>query len=354
MSEKVPEKLNGPCAWHGNDIGRDPRWQFEWTDAECGELLATTRAAARSGLCAEAITPSSFPLPTAARKLAQIAKELEEGCGMVRIRGIEPACLEQGLIKFLWMGVCSHLGQPVYQNYRGELIRRIQDEGAAVGERYGQLEDDGTGRRFLSSRARTASTGPLRFHTDRTDIVGLLCSGISRTGGTSQIASSVTVHNLMVERRPDLATLLYEPIWRSRLGEERDGENKPYALPVFGVEAGKFTSHYSRTYVEAAQLHKAVPKMTAVQWAALDLLGELAEECALITQFEVGDMQFLNSHITYHARGAFEDDVFDGFQRCLYRIWVCATQNHRSLPTGQEVLWGAIQAGQMRGGVVQA
>lgn len=93
--------------------------------------------------------------------------------------------------------------------------------------------------------------------------------------------------------------------------------------------------------------------MDPTQWAALDLLTQLAEECAFNTRFEIGDMQFLNSHVTYHARDAFEDDTVNGYRRCLYLIWLCAVANHRKLPPGQEILWGATYPGQLRGGIAQ-
>ncbi|MBM3584150.1 MAG: hypothetical protein FJX36_06875 [Alphaproteobacteria bacterium] len=88
----------------------------------------------------------------------------------------------------------------------------------------------------------------------------------------------MTVHKVMLERRPDLAALLYQPIWRSRLGEERSGETMIYPLPVFGVRDGCFTSHYSRTYVEAAQMLPDAARMADAQWEALDLLAALCDE----------------------------------------------------------------------------
>jgi hypothetical protein len=57
----------------------------------------------------------------------------------------------------------------------------------------------------------------------------------------------------MLELRPDLCAALYEHLWRSRFGEEDATNNSSYPLPVWGVRDGKFTSHYSRTYIEAAQ-----------------------------------------------------------------------------------------------------
>ena len=346
-----PSTLGGQAVWHGREMESDSRWQFEWTAAEIDDLLAAAGNALNQDIPLAQLDKDSFPLACASAKLAVIRDELEHGCGVARIRGLPIDDLEAELVNTLWMGVCSHLGQPVYQDPSGQLLRRIQDEGAVVGSRYGQLDDDRRGQRFLSSRARTASTGPLRFHTDRTDVVALLCTGLPARGGTSRLASSVAVHDQMLARRPDLAALLYEPIWRSRLGEEEGGESQAYPLPVFGVHQGKFTSHYSRTYVEAAQLNPEVPPMTDAQWEALDLLAELAEELCMTSQFQSGDMQLLNNHVTYHARDAFEDDPPSGKVRSLLRVWLCTAPNHRSLPADHRVLWGATEAGVLRGGI---
>ena len=222
------------------------------------------------------LTKSQFPLPELSQKLEAISNELEDGCGMVCLRGISPERYTADELRTLWYGLCLHLGIPVYQNSQGQLLREICNEGEGVGKRYGQMTSgDGV---FLSSRARTASTAELRFHTDRADIVGLLCVGRAKSGGETRIASSVTVHNEMIRRRPALATLLYAPIFRSRLGEEQGGGQMFYPLPVFGCREGKFTSHYSRTYVEADQLVPEVPTMMDEQWVALDLLEELEDE----------------------------------------------------------------------------
>ena len=54
---------------------------------------------------------------------------------------------------------------------------------------YGQTKDS-TGGTFLSSYARTLTNGGLRFHTDRTDVVGLLCVRQAMKGGVSTLAST--------------------------------------------------------------------------------------------------------------------------------------------------------------------
>lgn len=200
---------------------------------------------------------------------------------------------------------------------------------------------------------RSRPTGPLRFHPDRADVVALLCLGQAHSGGVSKLASSVNVHNQMLERHPHLLGLLHRVIYRSRLGEEHGGEKMVYPLPVFGVRDEKFSSHYSRTFVEAAQKLDGVPRMSEKQWEALDLLAQLAEESCFEMTLERGDMQFINNHVVYHARTAFEDAEPAGRRRRLYRLWLCPPTN-RALPLGHEVLWRNIDAGSLRGGIAQA
>ena len=193
----------------------------------------------------------------------------------------------------------------------------------------------------------------MRWHTDRTDVVGLLCTGKAAKGRLSRVASAVAIHDDMVRRRPDLAAVLYDNVVRSRLGEEADGAEATYALPVFGVHDGKFSSHYSRTYVEAAQKLAGVTPLSDDQWAALDLLAELGEELCFEMELNEGDIQLLNNHVIYHARGSFRDDPAVGQIRRLYRLWL-AMPNTRELPPGYEVLFGSRAAGTLRGGIQQA
>ena len=78
----------------------------------------------------------------------------------------------------------------------------------------------------------------------------------------------------------------------------------------------------------------------------------LAQELSFEMTLEPGDLQFLNSHVTYHGRTPFEDDKATGQDRLLLRLWL-SMPNSRALPAGHEVLWGSIEAGARRGGIGQ-
>jgi hypothetical protein len=330
------------------------RWVRDFTPEMLQEIDTALHSAQKCGLAWHAVTRESFPLPRTALLLAEAAEELENGSGMMKLRGLPVARYTENELRTIWFGLGSNLGHPIFQNRSGELMRAIHDEGGDVGKRYGQI-DSGAGaeKPFISSYARTLSSGALRYHTDRCDVVGLLCVRQARAGGVSTLASSPAIHNTMLERRPELAEALYQPVWRSRLGEELGGEKIAYPMPIFGQREGRFTSHYSLTYIEAAQLVDSVPRLTSGQREGIELLMELAKELAFEMTLEPGDIQLLNNHVIYHGRTPFADDASTGHNRMLLRVWL-SMPNSRALPEDHAALWRNVNAGALRGGIAQA
>lgn len=342
--------LQGACVWTGADIVHDPRWIKEFPAAVLEQIeVAVERS---KGLDWRRIDRASFPLPDAAAFLDDVREELENGSGLVKLRGLDVSRYDLEQLRRIWYGLGCHVGTPMYQNNRGEMMREIKDEGMGVGARLYGAVVDAAGKQFLSSGARTLSPGQLRFHTDRCDVVGLLCVRQALEGGVSKLASSATIYNEILKRRPDLHALLCKPIPRSRFGEEAGGEHVAYDLPVFGVRDGKVTSHFSLTYIENAQMLPHVRKLTDAEHEALRLLLEVAEEQCFQMRFAPGDIQLLNNHVIYHGRTAFKDDASTGQDRMLMRLWL-SVPNSRALPEDHAVLWGDVGGGRPRGGIAQ-
>jgi hypothetical protein len=348
--------LTGPCVWQGKDIANSTRWVRQLTTGQVAELEAALKAV--QGTPWHEIKREDFPLQSLDDLLEDIRDELENGCGIMKLKGFPVANHSEDDLRRMYWGLGTHLGRPVFQNRSGELMRAIRDEGAHVGRTYGQTKD-ATGTTFLSSYARTLTNGGLRFHTDRTDVVGLLCVRQAMKGGVSTLASTPAIHNAILAKRPDLLDALFTDYWRSRFGEEGTGKDgssttrqTAYPLPIFGVRDGKFTSHYSLTFIEAAQLADDVPKLTPAQKEAIDVLMATAQELCFEMTLEPGDLQLINSHVTYHGRTPFEDDADSGHDRLLLRLWL-SMPNNRPLPEGHEVLWRSIDAGKIRGGIAQ-
>ncbi|MGI9476148.1 MAG: TauD/TfdA family dioxygenase, partial [Hyphomicrobiaceae bacterium] len=231
----------------------------------------------------------------------------------------------------------------------GQRLMHIEDEGARSKD-YGVIDTNDAGEGFRSSRSRALSTGGLRFHTDRCDVVSLICISQAARGGHSKIASIPAIHNALLARRPDLLDELFTPYPRSRFGEEASDASVHYMLPVFAIRNGKFTSHYSRTYIEASQTNPDVPRLRDSQNEALDVLNDIATELCYEMTLQPGDIQLLNNHVIYHARDPFEDDLSTGQKRLLLRLWL-AMPNSRALPDDYEVLFGHTAPGALRGGI---
>ena len=259
--------ITGANVWRGEDMAASQRWQRRLTLAQLAEIDAALAVAKGRGLDWETMNAADFALPGLAPLFDDIREELENGSGLLMLRGIDVGRYRPDELRLLYAGLCRQLGTLVYSNRGGEIMREIRDVGRDVGKRYGELPGDGSAPAFLSSYSRTLSNQALRHHTDRCDVVALFCLRQAMQGGLSKLCSSPAVHNAMLERRPDLAASLYEDVWRSRFGEEDEGDTLAYPLPVWGVRDGKFTSHYSRTFVEAAQRRPDIPRVTAAQWA---------------------------------------------------------------------------------------
>jgi hypothetical protein len=350
-STSALQPLGGPAAWNGRGSDLARTWLQPWSAACLEAFEAAINVAEQKNLAWHEADRARFPLGVIEDELKALADFLENGPGLVKLTGFPLERYTPEQHKTLLYGLGNWLGRPVFQTARGELLGEIRDEGSDVGMTRGQMLDE-NGKPFMSSRARAQSGALLRWHTDRTDVVGLLCAGQPAHGGTSRIASAVGVHDEMVRRRPELARVLYQDYVRSHLGEEAGGAEKTYAIPVWDVRDGKFATHYSRTYIEAAQKLPNVIPLTNEQWQALDMLAELAEEMCQEMTFELGDMQFINNHVVYHARSDFEDDPAIGKTRLLYRVWLAMTGS-RPLPKSYGVLFGSTEAGAMRGGIRQ-
>jgi hypothetical protein len=341
--------IAGPAAWQGADMARSTAWIRPVPAPAIEELDAAMRGLALRGLAWPRFDRDDFPLPTFSCDLAAVLDELEHGRGFVLLRGLPVDRYTDDELKNLCWGLGTHLGHARYQNARGELIGEVRDEVRRYGAVHEPAQEAVLGR---SSRSKARSSGPLRFHTDRCDVVSLLCVRRARAGGLSKLVSAVSVSDTILARRPDLHALLGQDYWRSRQGEEAGGEREVYALPVWAVHEGKFTTQYSRTFVEAAQKLDGIPRLTAAQNEALDMHAAVCEELGFTMTLEPGDLQLLNNHVIYHGRTAYEDDEGRDHDRLLLRLWL-APPNSRPLPAAFAALWGTTVPGVPRGGIAQ-
>lgn len=193
----------------------------------------------------------------------------------------------------------------------------------------------------------------LDFHCDFCDLVGLLCLSKAKTGGASFLTCSITVHDEIARRRPDLLQTLHEPFHYSYQGAQAPGDAPWFTCPIFGVKDGRFASRCNRKNVVAA--HADFPEiepLTARQLEAIELFEEVVRDPALCFSMEMqpGDLQLLNNHVVLHSRSSFEDWPEPHRKRHLLRLWLALPQG-QALPDGWKEGYKSVATSTVRGGL---
>ncbi|HTP60658.1 MAG TPA: TauD/TfdA family dioxygenase [Burkholderiales bacterium] len=338
MPVSAPSAVSGPSVWYGRDLQQRSDWIRNFSASELAELDAAVRSFKASGAALEKISPASFPLPVLGKTLAGILVELLEGRGFAMLRGfpVDRYTREEQAIAYLGLG--SWFGRARSQNAKGHLLGHVKDLGLDI--------TDPKVRYYQTSRK-------LEYHTDSVDIVGLLCLKTAKSGGESFIASSMTLYNEVLARRPDLAPALFEPYPTDRRGEVPEGMQPWFDMPIFHRHAGRLTCIYVRQYIESAQeLFPQAKRLRREQVEAMDLLDSLVNDpqIHLSMAFLPGDMQFLHNHQILHSRNDFENWPEPERHRHLLRLWL-APPGARPLPEIFAPRYGSVAPGE-RGGIV--
>lgn len=320
----LPPEVRDHSVWYGPNLAASDSWIERLTNAEIGEVEL-------------AISAKDVQLPTLAPRLQRLLDEVLNGRGVVLIRGlpIESWTKREAAEAFLMIG--AQLGNLRMQNAEGHLLGHVRD--------LGRSSDDPSTRIYQTRERQT-------HHTDSCDVVGLMCLKTAKSGGLSSLVSSTTIFNEMRHRRPDLLSVLMEPIETDRRGEVPEGGKPYFNIPVFNYHEGLVSAIYQRQYIESARRFPGVPPLTALQIEALDLLDELANDLRLNLTMELqpGDIQLVHNHTILHDRTAFEDYPEPDRKRHLLRLWL-APKNARPLPEVFAERYGSITPGD-RGGVV--
>lgn len=310
ITEILTKSYDHPSAWRGSMLCNSSEWIVRLDHCHNDELAAALAFAKLRGARIPQLGAEDFPLPTLQPLLTALRAEVNEGRGFVLIKGldIDRFTLEDTALVYWGMG--AHIGTGCAQNAQGDLLGHVTDLGV----------DHRTNPNARGYQTRNL----LRFHNDSMDIVGLLCVRPARSGGLSRIVSSTAIHNAILERRPDLLQVMYEPFYVDRRGEVPEGKKPYHARAFFNLLDGRLFCGYNRGYVESAQRFEDVPRLTALQIEALDIVDALCAdpEFYLDMAFERGDIQFISNYSTLHSRTAYEEWPEKERRRYLLRLWL--------------------------------
>jgi len=313
--------LETGLAWRADDVADPESWTVRLSAADHRELDGALAVAKRVSLDLLEIGRAHFPLDGLAAKLAEAERELIDGRGFVRLSALDVGRYSDDDLTMLYWGIGMHLGDPWPQNKHGHVMGDVTDQG--------RRPDDPT------SRGNELGQRALNYHTDGSDLVGLLCLRPAKSGGLSCVANMVAIYNELVRARPDLVEQLYQEMpWDFRGGEPPGG--KPfYMRPVLTQHGERLFVRFVPHYIKSSQRHPSAPRLSVRQIKALDHVSEMANrpEFNVYMDLKPGEMQFINNYHVLHGRTAYEDDIALGHKRHLKRLWL-ATRYLRDRPPG--------------------
>jgi len=310
VSADQVRSLEPQANWTAADVTDPAEWTYRLSAEEIAELeVALAVARSRTEEVLE-VRKDDFPLPTLGPVLAALANELINGRGFQRISALPVARVGFDDASWMYWGIGLHLGVPWPQNVKGHLLGDVKDQG--------KRPDDPTARGNELGGVAQA------FHSDGSDLVGLMCLDPGVSGGVSLVANAVGAYNKLVESEPELAAVLFDGLPYDFRGEQRDGATPFYHVPVFSEHGDRLFVRYIRPYIEASQRHDDAPRLSDQQRAAMDAYDAFIydPDNRVEMTFEAGDMQFVNNYHVLHGRKGYVDDVGAGRVRWLKRLWL--------------------------------
>jgi hypothetical protein len=299
--------MTSRATWRGRELQDRTDWLVQLDDRHVAELVEVADRALARSVPLEQVDADDVPLPTLGPVLEGVLDELLDGRGFVLLRGLPVDALSPAQTELAFWAIGLHLGIPIPQNDAGDLLVHVRDDG---------LDFSDPTVRAYQTRQR------LDYHSDSSDVVGLLCRHPAKRGGVSTIVSATAVHDEIERTRPDLAALLRAPWWFDR--RKANTPDNFFQRRICAYSGDRLFTHYGRAHIESAVRGDGIPPLTDAQIEALDAVDDLtnSEEFVLNMQFRVGDIQFLNNYLVLHSRTEYEDWPEPERKRDLLRLWL--------------------------------
>lgn len=303
------EPYDHPATWKASGIQGKEEFVVELTEKQCGALSQAVQNLKTDGKTDfHDIGRNDFALESISDDLADWRREVDDGKGLLILRGFPVDAFPTDDIELMWFGLGTHFGRPVSQSAMGDLLGHVVDVGG----------QDARERAYRNSRE-------LRLHTDRCDTVGMFALQPAESGGLSSYCSALAIYNEMLRTHPNLV----EPLWKGfhlhRFGEELPGD-PPYSkvpIPIISEKHGLPTVVLMRGYIDMAVDEFDMP-FSEQDRDAMDMFEEIGNRPDFRLDFilERGEATLFNNSRILHRRSAFRDSDDPAKKRHLMRLWL--------------------------------
>ncbi len=302
------EPIAGRSAWRPSNFASKDDYSFSLTEDHLTAFDQAIEANRSAHRVMEDITQPDFALDTIAGDVAAWRDEVLHGRGFVILRELPFDRYSEEEITTIFWGLGTYLGRAVSQSNLGDRMGHVIDVGGK----------DRRERAYRNSRE-------LMLHTDRADILGMLCLHKAMSGGVSGYASAHTIYNEMLATRPELVEHLFEGFHYHRRGEQQAGQPAvtPDKVPVLSEWENELSVVYLRSYIDMGAAELGQP-LSEPEQEAIDLFEKTADRDDVKLEFTVepGEVIFFNNCVLLHNRTGFEDYPESERKRHLLRLWL--------------------------------
>jgi hypothetical protein len=269
------------------------------------QLIAKIRAADTPLL---EVKPEQFRDAVLDAFMLPLVDELKQGPGLVLLSGFDALGSNLDDWRLAYWGIGSYFGDQVSQSVRGDLLGDVK------------VRPGNSGGRVYTSSAT------VRLHSDRIDMLSLLCVQNAMKGGENGFASSLAIREIVKRERPDVLKLLERGFRQSRNGEEQPGQPPitDYRVPVFAEKDGVMSCLLSGNGSLVHQRNSVKDDLTENEVEALQYFESVLQrpEIRITVPLQIGEAVFLNNYEVVHARDQFEDSDDPAKKRHLLRMWL--------------------------------
>lgn len=298
------ETITHPAAWTSVSLGVDPKASLRYVlqPRHFAAIDALLKKVARVDM--QAIRREDVDTGVFAEVARDVMAILTDGAGMVVVQGITRERYSEAAFGKIFWSMGTLMGSAAMQNATGDRITHVTQD-----------KNHPTERGYRGS-------GELSPHTDAYAILGLMCVQRAESGGVSQAASALAIHNEILRTRPELLEALYRGTRYASM-DARGTPVPPTAvdIPLFSNVDGQLSCFFSRQNSSEAVRQLGQPMDPAFS-EACDHFERLSRDERFRIEFmlDPGEIMWVNNYVLLHARTEFTDS--ENHKRDLLRLWL--------------------------------
>lgn len=215
VPDRLAPALSSPMAWEGTEL--DPKqYIVELSRSDIDNIRAAVVGFKLQRLPRSEISQRTFPLQAnLARKLSGLSKNLHQGFGIVVLRGLQAASLNDEEAVIAFAGVSSYVApERATDSYANQTLSHVRDATKEIVPVW--AKDIGL--------AGSKITAAMDFHSDRFsgDILALHVrnDGGPGFGGGQFVASFWRIYNELLRTEPEVLETMAEADWPFELKQK--------------------------------------------------------------------------------------------------------------------------------------